>query len=922
VAELPTGTVTFLFTDLEGSSRLWEEHPTAMRAALAAHDELLRAAVEEHGGWVVKSTGDGVHAVFAVPGDAVEAAVAAQQRLGAASWDVTGPLQVRMGLHSGSAELRGGDYYGPSLNRAARLMAAAHGGQTVVSQATADLVRETPSESVGLLDLGEHRLRDLGRAEHVFQVTHPELRSEFPALRTLDSMPGDLPVQLTEFVGREDELGAVSKLLDDARVVTLIGPGGVGKTRLALQAAAEAIGRFPDGAWFIDLAPIDDPSLVAATVAGSLQIPEPRQGRVEDALLAALRHQQLLVVLDNCEHLVDAAAGFVDLLVHECVVVTVLATSREAFGLVGEDTFSVKPLAVPPIDALGDLVSLRANDAVRLFMERAASARHGFELSVENAAAVGEVCRRVDGIPLAIELAAARVQSMSPSDILDRLNERFRLLAHGRRSGLARHQTLRAAVDWSYDLLEPAEQLVFEHCSVFAGGFTLDAAEAVVTGEGIELLDVVDLVSSLVAKSMVIADDIGGRVRYRMLETLRDYGASRLADRGDTESARRCHALHYLGVAERAGPHLVGTDSNASHEELVAEYDNLRGAFAWAEDTADHETLTRLACALAPYWHQCGLWREGLAWIQAARTATSDDTPATIKAWLDAFAGQMATQLCRWDEALAWLDASVKHTHDVSEPPIPVVGPMLALEALERNHPADAVGYAEQGVAAARARNDPFWESFALASLSIMISLTQDEADTSYADQAVELARTLRNSYVLVDALTAVGIGRFRTEPSTAIPALDEHIRIGSDLAIPHTLNQAYVFRGLAHLRLRHTDKAADDLSAALREAYVSGNTYYVAIALTAAAGILSPNDSQQAAAVRMLAVADRLRHEAGLVGAPRDVAAQRSISDRLTRSMGPGAYEQAWRTGRQTSLDEIVALARAELNQLVANQA
>jgi predicted ATPase/class 3 adenylate cyclase len=917
VTELPTGTVTFLFTDLESSTRLWEQQPAAMQTALARHDEILRDAIEERAGRVVKSTGDGTHAVFVRAEDALDAAVTAQAALAAEPWGPTGSLQVRMGLHTGSAELREGDYYGPALNRAARLTAAAHGGQVVVSQATADLVRDTRLEPVGFVDLGQHRLRDLGRPEHVFQLTHPELRREFPALRTLDSMPGNLPVQLTEFVGRDAELQTVSKLLDEARVVTLIGPGGVGKTRLALEAAAEAIGQFRDGAWFVDLASVDDPSLVAATVAGALQVPEPRQGAIEDALLAALRHQQLLMVLDNCEHLVDASALFVDLLVHECVELTVLATSREAFGLVGEDTFSVKPLAVPLVADLGDVVSLGANDAVRLFVERAASARDSFELTVENASAVGELCRRLDGIPLAIELAAGRIQSMSPSDIVDRLNERFRLLSHGRRSGLARHQTLRGAVDWSYELLEPPEQVVFERSSVFAGGFTLDAAEAVVSGGVVELLDVIDLVSSLVAKSMVVADDIRGQLRYRILETLRDYGANRLAEGGDTASVQRRHGLHYLRVAENAGPRLVGTDAEPSRAQIHAEYDNLRAALAWSEDTADYDTLTRLVCVLAPYWHQRGLWREGLGWLQAARATTTNDTALTIRALLDAFAGFMATQLGQWDEAHEWLHASIELARQAGEPPIPLVPATLALEALQRDHAAEAVDQAEQAVASARHRNDRFWESFTLSNLSLMISLTMDEADTRLADQAVENARTLRNAYLLGHSLMAVGIGRFRTDPNAAIAALNEAIPMGFELARSSLLSQAYLFRGLAHLRLGHTRQAAEDFSASLSEAYVTGNGYYVAIVLTTAAGMLSRHGSQQEAAVRMLAVADRLRHDTGLVGAPRDLAMQEHLGDLLRKTFDPTAFAELWTAGRRLTLDEAVSLARTDLSQV-----
>jgi len=913
---MPTGTVTFLFTDIEGSTRLWEEHPAAMRAALATHDGILRSAVEDHGGQVVKTTGDGVHAAFAVAEDAVSAAVAAQGRLEEAVWGATGPLAVRMGLHTGAAEFRDGDYYGPALNRAARLMAAAHGGQVIVSQATADLMRDTSTEA-GLLDLGEHRLRDLGRAEHVFQVTGSKVDRDFPPLRSLDAVPGNLPVQLTEFVGRDAELRAVRKLVEEARLVTLTGPGGVGKTRLALQVAAESIGSFRDGVWFVDLAPVDDPILVSATVMAALQIPEPRQGIVEDALLAALRRQQVLIVLDNCEHLVDAAASFVELVAHECADVAILATSREAFGLIGEDTFPLKPLAVPPADELDDLASLRGNDAVRLFVERAGSARHGFELSTENAAAVGELCRRLDGIPLAIELAAARVQTMSPADILDRLTERFRLLAHGRRSGLARHQTLRGAIDWSYELLTPAEQLMFDRCSVFSGGFVLDAAEAVVVGDGVDRLDVVDLVSSLVAKSMIVVEDAGGQARYRMLETLRDYAADRLAERGGTKVIRNAHTHHYLRLAEELGPRLAGPDPDPPREQVDAEYGNLRAALAWSEDVRDADTLTRLVQALQIYWHQRGLSREALGWVQSTRALNGEDAPLTLVAWLDAERGYLSAQLCRWDEAREWLHASLGLTRAAGEPPIVNVAGALSLEALETNRPDDAIAYARQALAAARERNEPYWEGFAAADLSVIVSLTQPDGEPALADQAIEIAQAHRNGYEIGHALIAVGIAWYRTEPEAAVAALDQAVQTSSRSLLPGTLLQAQFFRGLAHLRLRNTEQAAADLSAAIGQAHVIGNDYYVAMILTAAAGLLSRDETQQETAVRILAAADRLRDEAGLTGAPRDLAMQQRIADGLRETQGSRSFQRAWTVGRQARLEDVIGLTRSALDHI-----
>lgn len=417
---LPNGTVTFLFTDLADSTRLWEDFPDAMQIALARHDEILRQMIDANGGYVVKMRGDGAHAAFSTANDAVITAVDAQIALRQEPWGETGPLRVRMGLHTGTAEARDGDYFGTEVNRAARLMAVAHGGQVVCSQATADLARNALRPDSALVDLGQQHLRDLKTPERVFQITHPELPADFPPLQTLDTFPGNLPSQVTEFVGRDEELVELAKLLGKSRVVTLTGSGGVGKTRLAVEVAAEALPRFADGAWFVDLAPIDDDTFVPGAIATAMGLPEHRQGTAEDALVGALGRREALVVLDNCEHLVDTVAHVVELVVHRCPAVTVLATSQEGLGVDGEATFVVRPL--------------REQEAVRLFVERAEAARHGFALSAENVEAVEELCRRLDGIPLAIELAAARVASMNPTAILARVDERFRLLGQGRRA--------------------------------------------------------------------------------------------------------------------------------------------------------------------------------------------------------------------------------------------------------------------------------------------------------------------------------------------------------------------------------------------------------------------------------------------------------------------------------------------------------
>ena len=554
---LPTGTVTFLFTDLEASTRLWETHPEAMPAALARHDSLLRQAVEAHGGTVVKTTGDGLHAAFASALAAAHAAVAAQQALEAEAWGDPGPLRVRAALHTGEAELRDGDYYGPALNRAARLMGAAHGGQILLSAATAALLQQADLQ---LIDLGEHRLRDLAAVEHVFQLNTPGLRSDFPPISSLATYAHNLPVQLTSFVGREREMAEVKRLLSTTRLLTLTGPGGTGKTRLALQAAADLLDRYAGGAWLVELATLSDPSLIGQAVAAALCIQEQPGRSLDEVLIDYLRYKRLLLLLDNCEHLVEACARLADRLLRACPDLTILVSGREALSIAGEVTFQVPSLRVPPVPDPADpppASAMLAYEATRLFVERAQAARPDFRLTDANAPAVAQICYRLDGIPLAIELAAARVKVLPPEQIAARLSDRFRLLTGGSRTALPRQQTLQALIDWSWDLLPEPERRLLRRLSVFAGGWTLEAAEAVASGDagGQESLDVLEGLVQLVAKSLVMAGDEG---RYHLLETIRQYARDRLWAAGEGEALRDRHAGFFLALALEADPHLAG----------------------------------------------------------------------------------------------------------------------------------------------------------------------------------------------------------------------------------------------------------------------------------------------------------------------------------------------------------------------------
>ncbi len=526
---------------------------------------------------MVKTTGDGLHAVFVTTRDALDAAVGAQLSLAAEDWGAAGDLRVRMGLHTGDAEARDGDYYGPATNRAARVMTAAHGSQIVVSHATEQIVRDTLPEGVALTDLGEHRLPDLARPERVFQVVAPGLRREFPPLRSLDAMPGNLPSQLTSFVGRAVEREAIADALLASRLVTVTGVGGVGKSRIAIQVALDVLRRFPDGAWLCELAAANDADELAQVVAATLGV-VPRPGStLDDSVLDALRTRELVLVLDNCEHLLAAVGRLTDGFLRECPGVRILATSREALGVAGEQVWPLSSLELPPRASALDTVV--ASEAVQLFAERARAVQPGFVLDDANAEAVAEICRRLDGIPLAVELAAARVTVMSPSDIAARLDQRFQLLTGGRRTAAGRHQTLLAAIEWSYEMLDPQERVLFERLGVFPGTFDAEAVAGVAAGDGIEAWDVLDAGAGLVAKSMLVADEASGSTRYHMLETLRAFAREHLEANGGQQEWFRRHVDHYRNFAEQADVGLAGPDEVAWRKRVHLEFENLRAAF-------------------------------------------------------------------------------------------------------------------------------------------------------------------------------------------------------------------------------------------------------------------------------------------------------------------------------------------------------
>ena len=600
----PVGTVTFLFTDMEGSTRAWEAHPAETQSALKHHDDIMARGIEAHGGVIVleRGEGDSVFAVFARPSDAVAAACEIQRALRAEPWPAHVPMRVRMAIHTGEA---GPDYRGPHVNRAARLRAIGHGEQILLSGVTAGIVRGALPHNSSLIDLGQHRLRDVAETEHVFQLVHPELRSDFPPLKSVSTFRQNLPAQLTSFVGRERERQNVRALLDSNRVVTLVGSGGCGKTRLAIQVGADLLEQFPDGVRFVDLAPLTDPSVVIEAIAAAVGVKSEQGVAAIDVLSRTLEGTKTLIILDNCEHIAEACAHAVLSLLRSGDGIRILATSRQPLGLAGEAKLRVPSLSMP--ESTANLEEVARCEAIQLFVDRAAAARSDFTMTLATAGPIAEICRTLEGMPLAIELAAARTKALTPGEIRDRLSDRFRLLTGGR----GRHQTLRSTIDWSYDLLSEPERTLFRRVSVFAGGFDLAAAQTI-WGNG----DPLDVIEQLVDKSLLAIEQRGEeKLRYRLLETLRQYAAERLVQAGEEENVRGLHFAHCLALAERAYGQRIEEEAT-SLALLELDHDDLRAALAWARSRP--RDLLRLGSALGWFWHLRSHYREGRRWLEQA----------------------------------------------------------------------------------------------------------------------------------------------------------------------------------------------------------------------------------------------------------------------------------------------------------------
>lgn len=619
----PTGTVTFLFSDIEGSTRRWERYPDGMPTALARHDAMMRAAIESGGGYVFKALGDAFCAAFATARDAVGAALNGQRALLAEDFSAVEGMHVRMALHTGFADERGGDYFGSAVNRVARLLAVGHGGQVLVSGTTADLLQDALPASSELRDLGAHRLKDLARPERVHQLLASGLPDSFPALLSLEALPNNLPVQLTSFVGRDDAVAEIKEMLQSRHLVTLVGPGGVGKTRCAIQTAAELLDRFPDGVWLVELAPISDPALVVVAIAQSLGVRETPGRPLLEEVTAHVGGRRILLVLDNCEHVIETVRDIASTILRTCASAGILATSRESLNVAGEQIVRLPSLAVPP----------QGEAAATLFRDRAQAADPRFALTPDNERSIGDIVRRLDGIPLAIELAAARVKVLSPQQLAQRLDERFRILTGGDRSALPRQQTLRATIDWSFDLLDERERSFFRRLSIFSGGWTLPAA-AGVCGDGADEWETLDALSSLVDKSLVVAEAGDGERRYRMLYSIREYGLERLAEANESDASAERHAGYFARLVRDLQPLAHSLEDVEWWRRLTPEIDNVRAALEWTLFAGRQPAQGRALLADMEWPELVTTPNEALRWYEAALDAGDEIEDALLHARL------------------------------------------------------------------------------------------------------------------------------------------------------------------------------------------------------------------------------------------------------------------------------------------------
>lgn len=911
-----TDTVTFLFTDIEGSTRLWEQEAERMRSALACHDALLRATVESNHGAVVKMIGDGVHAAFDDPLDAVRATVAIQCALADATMTNGVAFQVRYGLHVGAVERRDNDFFGSQVNRAARIMSAAHGGQVLLSQAVVDRVRDRLPAEISLRDLGRVRLRDLTSPEHVYQLLHRQLRPDFPALRSLEAIPNNLPQQVTSFIGRERELAEVPALLEGARLLTLLGVGGIGKTRLSLQIGANVMDAYPDGVWLVDLAPLVDATFIANAVARVLAVREEAGQPLPETLCRHLRGRRLLLILDNCEHLLDGCTQLVDAVLRAAAEPKIMATSREPLRLAGEQTYPLPTLSLPAPGASAEAIG--RSEAVHLFVERGRLQQPGFVLTERQAPTVAALCAHLDGIPLALELAAARIRTLSVEDINARLGDRFRLLSGGSRNTLPRQQTLRALIDWSFDLLADEEQTLFARLAAFAGGWTLDAAEAVVAGNGILRDDVVDLLASLVDKSLVVADDDSNR--FRLLETIRAYAREQLQGGSDEAAANDRHLSYFLTFAETAALALRGgPEAPKWMERLDLEHDNVQAALGWSVgESKTLEAAARLCWALYRFWLRRGHWREGRKWCDAVLARDAGEIGKASRARVLLVAGGMAERLGQAAESKALCEQTLALSQMTGDRHVEARAlNLLSMSYLDQGDFARAQSLLEQAIRINRELGDRVAEISNVGNLGLLfVHQGNLAAAREPLERELALSLELNDRYYEASAHRHLGSLAYQREDYVAAHAFHERaLTIFRELRAP--AGEVEQLRNLAETAVARGElaTAVAMFGDALRAHRDLDYRHSAADCFDGMVG-LAVKTGAYVEATKFCGAMDALREAVGAVATPSEVRRNSGYRVQCRDVLGDLKFEAAYVAGRSlttdTAIEEALAWLRA----------
>ncbi len=880
--ELAPGTITVVFAGVVNPPRTPLRPANRFGDVPLEYERLLRAAFERGGGEEIAVEGHAVVWAFRAAKDALVTAVGVQRAMIARLKRRRAPLRVRIGLHT--VDFPPADGTRPRLDPSptARICSAAHGGQILLSERTRALVEEDLPSGVGLRDLGAHRLKDLQRAEHLFQVVHSDLPSNFPSPQSLETLPNNLPVQLTSFVGRERDIADIRQLLTRTRLLTLTGAGGCGKTRLALQVAAELVEDYPDGVWLVELASLSDGPLVPQTIATILGVPEQPGRPLGETLAAYLQSKSLLVVLDNCEHLLSACAPVADSLLRRCPTLGILATSQEPLGIAGELICAVPSLSLPDHFRPPALEKLLEYESVRLFVERAVLGQPGFTLTRSNASTIVQICQRLDGMPLAIELAAARVKALTVEQIAERLRDRFRLLTGGGRTALPRHQTLRAVMDWSYDLLSNQERALMRRLSVFAGGWSLEAAEAVCAGNGLEASGILELLTHLIDRSLVAVDTHGNEARYRLLETVRQYGRDRLLEIGEAAEVRERHRDWCLGLAERADPELRGPRQGVWLKRLEAEHDNLRAALEWSNtDSSGPAMAVRLAGALYWFWFIHGYWNEGRGWLEGVLSKNDDVRERALTRVLLG-AAHLARQQGDYERATLLSERGLALCRDVEDSErTPWFLINLGLVAWYQNDAAKATALFEKSLALSRDLGDKWLMSMSLAQLGGLVATAKPDH--------LQAAALLTDSLILS---TEVG----------------DKYRI------------AFALRGLGTVALRRgdLDEAAAHYGKGLALSREVNEGWVTQDCLVGLAGVACALGYCRRAA-QLFGAAEALRDTLGLRRVAADERDREQRVSAARAALGNEAFSVAWAEGRAMTLEQAVEIAIAPTESAAA---